>query len=101
MANITNRESSGERFEIPIASVSVIGARTIVHNFAEIVDRLIRDPQHVLKYLAKEMARAGSFEGGKGYFQGRFSRDTVNRLIGGYFNRFVIIAGCKAPDPRV
>src|SRR2546425_12309660 len=101
MANITNRESSGERFEIPIASVLVIGARTIVHNFAEIVDRLNRDPQHVLKYLAKEMATAGSFEGGKGYFQGRFSRDTVNRLIGVYSNRFVICPVCKRPDTRV
>ena|SRR6267143_480550 len=101
MANITNRDSSGERFEIPIASVSVIGARTIIHNFAEIVDRLNRDPQHVLKYLAKEMATAGSFEGGKGYFQGRFSRDTVNRLIGVYSNRFVICPVCKRPDTRV
>src|SRR2546425_10679120 len=101
MANITNRESSGERFEIPIASVSVIGARTIVHNFAEIVDRLNRDPQHVLKYLAKEMATAGSFEGGKGYFQGRVSPDTVKRLIGVYFNPFVICPGCKRPYTRV
>src|SRR2546428_7590568 len=80
MANITNRDSSGERFEIPIASVSVIGARTIIHNFAEIVDRLNRDPQHVLKYLAKEMATAGSFVGGKGYFQGPVFRDPVHRL---------------------
>src|SRR2546428_5970261 len=90
MANITNRESSGERFEIPIASVSVIGARTIVHNFAEIVDRLNRDPQHVLKYLAKEMATAGSFEGGQGSFQGRVFRDTANLLKGVFCNHLAL-----------
>ncbi len=101
LAGITRRGTSGERFELPVASVSVIGARTIVHNFADVVDRLNRDPHHVLKYLAKEMATAGSYEGGKGYFQGRFSRETVNRLISVYTNRFVICPVCKRPDTKV
>ncbi len=101
LGSITRRGTSGERFELPVASVSVIGARTIVHNFAEVVDRLNRDPHHVLKYLAKEMATAGSFEGGKGYFQGKFSRETINRLIGVYTNRFVICPVCKRPDTKV
>ncbi len=101
LAGITRRGTSGERFEMPVASVSVIGARTIVNNFAEVVDRLNRDPHHVLKYLAKEMATAGSFEGGKGYFQGKFSRETINRLIGVYTNRFVICPVCKRPDTKV
>ncbi len=101
LAGITRRGSSGERFDLPRAIVSVIGARTIVNNFAEIVDRLNRDPHHVLKYLAKEMATAGSYEGGKGYFQGKFSQETVNRLIGVYTNRFVICPVCKRPDTKV
>ncbi len=101
LAGITRRGSSGERFELPRAMVSVIGARTIVNNFAEIVDRLNRDPHHVLKYLAKEMATAGSYEGGKGYFQGKFSQETINRLIGVYTNRFVICPVCKRPDTKV
>ena len=81
--------------------MSVIGARTTINNFADIVDRLNRDPHHVLKYLAKEMATAGSFESGKGYFQGRFSQETVNRLISVYTNRFVICPVCKRPDTKV
>jgi translation initiation factor 2 subunit 2 len=101
MAGITKPGSTGERFELPIASVSVIGARTIVHNFADVADRLDRDPLQILKYLAKEMATAGSFEGGKGYFQGKFSRETINRLIGAYSNRFVICPVCHRPDTRV
>lgn len=101
LGGITKRGSSGERFELPVASVSVIGARTIVNNFADVVDRLNRDPHHVLKYLAKEMATAGSYEGGKGYFQGRFSRETINRLVGVYTNRFVICPVCRRPDTKV
>src|SRR5207247_2269883 len=88
LSKITQPGGSGERFELPVAMVQVIGARTIVVNFSDVVDRLNRDPHHVLKYLAKEMATAGSYEGGRGYFQGKFSRETINRLIGGYFNGF-------------
>ena len=101
LSGITKRGSSGERFELPVASVSIIGARTIVNNFADVVDRLNRDPHHVLKYLAKEMATAGSYEGGKGYFQGKFSRETINRLVGVYTNRFVICPVCRRPDTKV
>ncbi len=101
LSGITRQGSSGERFELPRAIVSVIGARTIVNNFAEIVDRLNRDPHHVLKYLAKEMATAGSLEGGKGYFQGRFSQETINRLVDVYTSRFVICPVCKRPDTKV
>ena len=101
ISKITGTSGSGERFEMPIAQVQVIGARTIILNFSEIVDRLNRDPHHVLKYLAKEMATAGSYEGGRGYFQGKFSRETINRLIGVYSNRFVICPVCHRPDTRV
>ncbi len=101
MAGLTRPGSSGERFELPKAIVSIIGARTIVNNFADVADRLNRDPHHVLKYLAKEMATAGSFEGGKGYFQGKFSRETINRLVEAYTNRFVICPVCKRPDTKV
>src|SRR2546427_742630 len=76
LSKITQSTGTGERFELPIAMVQIIGQRTIVVNFSDVVDRLNRDPHHVLKYLAKEMATAGSYEGGRGYFQGRFSRES-------------------------
>src|SRR5437870_4246229 len=101
LSKITQSTGTGERFELPIAMVQIIGQRTIVNNFADIVDRLNRDPHHVLKYLAKEMATAGSFEAGKGYFQGKFSQQTINRLIEVYTSRFVICPVCKRPDTKV
>ena len=101
LSKITQSTGTGERFELPIAMVQIIGQRTIVVNFSDVVDRLNRDPHHVLKYLAKEMATAGSYESGRGYFQGRFSRETINRLISVYSNRFVICPVCHRPDTRV
>src|SRR5437899_8070474 len=101
LSKITQSTGTGERFELPIAMVQIIGQRTIVVNFSDVVDRLNRDPHHVLKYLAKEMATAGSFEAGKGYFQGKFSQQTINRLIEVYTSRFVICPVCKRPDTKV
>src|SRR3989454_12650490 len=101
MAGLTRPGSSGERFEMPKAIVSVIGARTIVNNFVDGADRLNRDPHHVLKYLAQEMATAGSFESGKGYFQGKISRETIYRLVEAYTYRFVICAVCERPYTKV
>jgi translation initiation factor 2 subunit 2 len=101
LSKITQSTGTGERFELPVAMVQIIGQRTIVVNFSDVVERLNRDPHHVLKYLAKEMATAGSYEGGRGYFQGRFSRETINRLINVYSNRFVICPVCHRPDTKV
>src|SRR5207302_8419242 len=79
LSKITQSTGTGERFELPIAMVQIIGQRSIVVNFSDVVDRLNRDPHHVLKYLAKEMATAGAYEGGCGYVQGRVSGETYNR----------------------
>src|SRR5437016_13605526 len=87
LSKITQSTGTGERFELPIAMVQIIGQRTIVVNFSDVVDRLNRAPHHVLKYLAKEMATAGSYESGRCYFQGSFARETINRLISFYGNR--------------
>src|SRR2546429_7817317 len=101
LSKITQSTGSGERFELPIAMVQIIGQRTIVVNFSDVVDRLNRDPHHVLKYLAKEMATAGPYEGGRGYFLGEVLREKVNRLIGGDSYRFFICPVFYRPDTRV
>src|SRR2546425_10775236 len=94
LSKITQSTGTGERFELPIAMVQIIGQRTIVVNFSDVVDRLNGDPHHVLKYLAQEMANAGRYAGGRGYFHGRFARETINRLLDVYSTGLVIGALC-------
>src|SRR5947209_18255306 len=81
LSTITQSTGTGERFELPIAMVQIIGQRTIVVNFSDVVDRVNRDPHHVLKYLATERATAGPSERGRGEFPGRFSRRPTDRPI--------------------
>ena len=90
-----------ERFKVPRPVCTVFGSRTIFHNFKEICDVLNRDPVQVLKYLSKEMATAGTFDGTRAIFQGKFQPDTFERLIERYLNQFVMCPVCKRPDTKI
>jgi translation initiation factor 2 subunit 2 len=90
-----------ERFEIPKPRSFITGMRTIVQNFKEMCDALNREPQHVLKFLSKEMATAGTMDGARALFKGKFGRDTIERLISRYNEEFVRCPVCKLPDTKI
>ncbi|MGC9346087.1 MAG: translation initiation factor IF-2 subunit beta [Candidatus Bathyarchaeales archaeon] len=93
--------SKRERLELPKINLSVIGMRTIVYNFKEIAEALNRDPQHMLKFLTREMATAATMQESRVIFQGKFSRETLKRLIQRYMESFVICPVCKRPDTNI
>jgi translation initiation factor 2 subunit 2 len=75
--------------------------RTIISNFKEVADALDRDPQHVLKFLTREMATAATFHESRAIFQGKFRGDSFERLLQRYLESYVICPVCKRPDTRV
>jgi len=90
-----------KRFEVPKPSVTISGSRTIFHNFKEICDTINRNPNHVLKFLSKEMATAAAMEGSRVIFQGRFEVETFERLIKRYVDQYVMCPVCRRPDTRI
>src|SRR3972149_2885157 len=90
-----------ERLEMPRLFVSMIGMRTTISNFKEVADLLDRDPQHILKFLTREMATAATYHDGRAIFQGKFPRDTFERLLTRYMESFVICPVCKRPDTKI
>lgn len=90
-----------KRFEFPVPRSTIAGSKTILHNFKEVCDILNRDPAHLLKYLSKEMATAGSVDGSRVIFQGKFNRDSLEHLILRYAEQFVICPVCKRPDTKI
>ncbi len=93
--------SERKRFEVPKPRSITIGMKTFVRNFKEICDALNRDPQHLLRYLSREMATAGTLSGSRAVFQGRFRYDTIERLIQHYTVVFVTCPVCKRPDTKI
>ena len=89
------------RFIIPAPKVFTEGRTTVLDNFSEIVSILNRDPDHVLKYLLRELGTAGKTEGGRVIFQGRFSTEMIASLIDEYVEEFVICSECNRPDTHL
>ncbi|RLG97486.1 translation initiation factor IF-2 subunit beta [Candidatus Bathyarchaeota archaeon] len=90
-----------KRFEVPRPVVTIVGSRTILQNFSEICNYINRDPQHLLKFLSREMATSGVIEGTRAVFQGRFEEYTIRHLIDRYIKEYVICPICKRPDTRI
>lgn len=90
-----------ERLEVPRLIHAVIGMRTIVYNFKEVAGSLEREPMHVLKYLSSEMATAASMQESRAIFQGKFQRDTFERLLRRYLESYVVCPICKRPDTKI
>jgi translation initiation factor 2 subunit 2 len=100
-SQIPEPASKRERLELPRLRQSIIGMRTIIYNFKEIADALNRDPQHLLKYLTSEMATAATMQESRVIFQGKFSQETLGRLIQRYMENFVVCPVCKCPDTKI
>jgi translation initiation factor 2 subunit 2 len=90
-----------ERLELPRLFISTVGMRTIISNFKEAADVLDRDPQHILKFLTREMATAATFHDSRAIFQGKFQRGVFERLLQRYMESFVICPVCKRPDTKI
>jgi translation initiation factor 2 subunit 2 len=90
-----------ERLELPRLFITNVGMRTIISNFKEVADVLNRDPQHILKFLTREMATAATFHDSRAIFQGRFKRDSFERLLQRYIENFVTCPVCNRPDTKV
>lgn len=99
--NLPSQVFERKRFEVPRPYVSIVGSRTIIHNINEITDVINRNPSHLLKYLAKEMATSGVIEGTRAIFQGRFPENMVAHLIERYVKEYVICPICKRPDTKI
>lgn len=90
-----------ERLELPRLLITTVGMRTIISNFKEVADVLYRDPQHILKFLTREMATAATFHDSRAIFQGKFQRDSFERLLQRYMDSFVVCPVCKRPDTKI
>jgi len=90
-----------KRFEVPRVQGLIQGNKTIVSNFNQISDYLSRPPEHLLKFLLRELATSGSVEGSHIVFTGKFKSSDLNEKIDKYVNEFVICRECGKPDTKL
>lgn len=98
---LPKRIESKSRFIIPEVVVEISGQKTIVKNFGEISSKLRREPIHVSKYLSRETAAPRSLQGNTLVFQGKLSKEIIQRKLEEYVKEFVYCKTCGEPDTKL
>ncbi|MDP3966000.1 MAG: translation initiation factor IF-2 subunit beta [archaeon] len=94
-------EGTGERFEIPKIEGRFEGKRTILTNFFYIASHLRRDPEHLLKFLTKELAAKGTIQGDRLILNMKVPSKKINPKMEQYVHEFVLCKECKKPDTEI
>lgn len=90
-----------ERFEVPKVEGMIEGSKTIITNFSQICSILRRKPEHLAKFLSRELAAQASIEGDRLILNRRLLSTQINDKIQAYVNEFVICPECKKPDTEL
>jgi len=91
-----------ERFEIPKVRGHIQGNRTILSNFLQIADILGRKPEHLLKYILKELATPGEIKKNGSVIIGtKVGTLRINEKVRQYANEFVLCSECGKPDTKI
>jgi translation initiation factor 2 subunit 2 len=101
IAKLPDIETTDARFVIPEPRTFSEGKATILDNFGNIADILNRDPDHLMKYLTRELGTAGKVEGSRAVFQGRFTRTQLADNIQAYVDEYVMCSECERPDTQL
>lgn len=89
------------RFEVPKVLGHLQGSKTVITNFIQIVNTLRRDPQHLLKFLLRELASPGNIDGNRLVLGRKISSKMINDKIQKYVENFVLCPDCKKPDTQI
>lgn len=90
-----------ERFEIPAIKGHIEGNKTIITNFHQITSYIHREPEHLFKYILKELATPGELEKTRAVLGRKVSAAAIAEKIRNYVNEFVICSECKKPDTKI
>lgn len=99
--SLPKTEESTERLEIPSPDIIFQGRQTIIKNFSQICEAIRRNPNHLLKYLTKELAAPAGFDGSRATLQSKLSKRMVENKIDSYIREYVICKECGRPDTKI
>lgn len=99
--NLPDVVSSKSRFEMPKVKGLIQGNKTIVNNFTSICSEFHREPQHLLKYLQRELASPAIIDGPRLVLGRKLSAAFINTKIEKYAKDFVLCKDCGRPDTKL
>jgi len=94
-------QSKSERFVVPKVQGHVEGNKTILINIFTIADLVARPPEHILKYLQRELATPGFFQDKRLVFGRKLNSQMINEKVQKYVETFVLCDQCGKPDTQL
>lgn len=99
--NLPESVLKSERFSIQKIRGHIQGNKTVLSNFFQIADQLGRDPNHILKYLYKELATPGETKKSLVILGRKVSASRINDKIREYAQKYVVCKECGKPDTTI
>lgn len=100
-ASLPEAKVQTTRFEVPKVLGHVQGNSTVISNFNQIVTVLGRKPEHLLKFLLKELATPGELKKNGVILGRKISASVVNGKIERYTDEYVLCKECRKPDTKL
>ena len=98
---LPERVADSERFVLEKVKGHLEGNKTILVNLKKIAKDIGREESHLLKYLLRELATPGKYEGERAIFGTKVSAVLINKKIKKYVSEFVICSECGKPDTKL
>ncbi len=95
------KPEGGDRFEVPKPQVLIEGAKTVIVNFNELASALRRKPEHLMKFLLRELATKPEEKGKRLVVLGNFPESVIEKEIDLYVKSYVACPECGKPDTRI
>jgi translation initiation factor 2 subunit 2 len=89
------------RFEVPKVRGHIEGNKTVISNFYQIAQTIGRKPEHLIKYLTKEMATPITSRTNYIFFGTKVPATRINEKIEKYVEEFVLCTECGKPDTKL
>jgi translation initiation factor 2 subunit 2 len=97
---LPKRSEDSDRFQMPRANIQPAGAKTVIINFIEIASTFRREPDHLQKFILKELATSGEVQGTRLVVQGKFRPEVVDKKLELYAKEYVLCPACGRPDTK-
>jgi translation initiation factor 2 subunit 2 len=101
MDAVPDIQSSGERLSVPDAEAQKDGAFTRLTNLEGIADTVSRSPDHLHRFIQRDLGTNGKLTDGVGRYNGTFSGENFDESIESYVESYVLCAECGLPDTRL
>jgi translation initiation factor 2 subunit 2 len=90
-----------ERFEMPKVRGHLQGNKTILTNFMDVAKTFNRPPEHILKYVLKELATPGEIKKSFVIFGTKIPASRINEKLEQYAETYVVCKDCGKPDTKL